>query len=258
MAHKHSRSRPHAEFRHRSQIPMPPVEAVEQPLMALLSPSLLAPRQMERRDPQQPQRVSRRRQRLLTLPVMVALSVRLVWRRLPAVTEGQRVLAREGLWWVPPVRVSLPARTKRLDVLPAALLGPLFAEVCARLHEQGPPALPAPSWAPVQDAFAVIALVDGSTLEALRKKTQVLRERQALVLGGKMMVMVEACRHRPLWQRSPEDAAAHDTRFAAESMHALPLRGRLVFARGFCSFLWLDDLTDQQKCLVPRRRAKIA
>jgi len=42
--------------------------------------------------------------------------------------------------------------------------------------------------------------VDGSTLEALRKKTQVLRERQGLVLGGKMMVMVEAFRHRPLWQ----------------------------------------------------------
>jgi hypothetical protein len=45
---------------------------------------------------------------------------------------------------------------------------------------------------PVRDAFALIALVDGSTLEALRKKTQVLRERQGLVLGGKMMVRVEA------------------------------------------------------------------
>ena len=49
MAHKHSSSRPHAEFRHRSQIPMPAVEEGEQQLVALLSPSLLAPRQMERR-----------------------------------------------------------------------------------------------------------------------------------------------------------------------------------------------------------------
>jgi len=45
MAHKHTRARPHAEFRHRSQIPMPAVEEVEQRLTDLLSPSLLAPRQ---------------------------------------------------------------------------------------------------------------------------------------------------------------------------------------------------------------------
>jgi hypothetical protein len=44
MAHKHTRSRPHAEFRHRSQIPMPAVEEVEQRLLDVLSPSLLAPR----------------------------------------------------------------------------------------------------------------------------------------------------------------------------------------------------------------------
>ena len=72
MAHKHTRARPHAEFRHRSQIPLPAVEEVEQRLTDLLSPSILAPRQLERRDPRQPQRIIRMRQRLLTLPVMVA------------------------------------------------------------------------------------------------------------------------------------------------------------------------------------------
>jgi hypothetical protein len=86
MAYKHAKPRPHAEFRHRSQIPMPAVEEVEQQLVALLSPSLLAPRQMERHDPRQPQRVIRMRQRLLTLPVVVAIVVSLVWRRMPAVT----------------------------------------------------------------------------------------------------------------------------------------------------------------------------
>src|SRR5712664_2269524 len=94
MAHKHTRARPHAEFRHRSQIPMPAVEEVEQRLTDLLSPSLLAPRQLERRDPRQPQRIIRMRQRLLTLPVMVAIIVSCVWRRLPAVAEVQRGLAR--------------------------------------------------------------------------------------------------------------------------------------------------------------------
>src|ERR687887_2697384 len=68
-------------FRHRSQIPMPAVEEVEQRLLEVLSPSLLAPRQLERRDPRQPQRLIRMRQRLLTLPVLVAIIVSLVWRR---------------------------------------------------------------------------------------------------------------------------------------------------------------------------------
>jgi len=258
MASKHAKPRPHAEFRHRSQIPIPAVEEVEQQLVALLSPSLLAPRQMERRDPRRPQRIIRMRQRLLTLPVMVAIIVSLVWRRIPAVTEVQRVLAREGLLWVPPIRVSPQALTKRLDVLPAAVMGQLLTEVCARLHAQGPPPLPHPRWASVRDAFSRIALVDGSTLEALRKKTRVLREHEGLVLGGKMMVMVEAFSHRPLWQLYTEDAAANDKRFAVEILAALPVGGLLVFDLGFFSFLWFDDFTAQQKYFVTRLRAKTA
>ena len=97
MAHKHTRSRPHAEFRHRSQIPMPAVEEVEQRLLDVRRPSLLAPRQLERREPRQPYRLLRRRQRLLTLPVIVAVMVRVVWRRVPSIAEVQKVLAREGL-----------------------------------------------------------------------------------------------------------------------------------------------------------------
>jgi hypothetical protein len=57
-----------------------------------LSPSLLAPRQLEQRDPRQPQRLIRMRQQLLTLPVMVALNVSLMWRRMPSVAEVQKVL----------------------------------------------------------------------------------------------------------------------------------------------------------------------
>jgi hypothetical protein len=46
----------------------------------------------------------------------------------------------------------------------------------------------------------LIAIVDGSTLEALRQRTQVLRERDGVRLAGKTLAMVEAFSHRPLWQ----------------------------------------------------------
>jgi hypothetical protein len=78
MAYKQTRRRSHSEFRHRSQIPLPVVQDAEQQLMEALTPSLLAPRQLERCDPRQPQRLIRMRQRLLTLPVMVAIVVSLV------------------------------------------------------------------------------------------------------------------------------------------------------------------------------------
>jgi hypothetical protein len=58
---------------------------------------MLAPRQLERLDPQQPQQLIRMRQRLLTRPVMVAIIVRLVWRRVPSVAEVQKILARDSM-----------------------------------------------------------------------------------------------------------------------------------------------------------------
>jgi Transposase DDE domain len=258
MAHKLTRHRSHLEFRHRSQIPLPAVEDVEQRLLDVLSPSLLAPRQLERRDPQQPERLIRMRQRLLTLPVIVAITVSLVWRRVPSIAEVQKLLAHEGLLGIAPLQVSPQAIIKRLDVLPATVLGQLLVEVCARLQAQAPPALPHPRWAPVREHFPLIAIVDGSTLEALRKKTQVLREHAGLVLGGKMMVMVEAFSHRPLWQLYTDDAAANDKRFVAEILAALPVGGLLVFDLGFFSFLWFDDFTASDRFFVTRMREKTA
>jgi hypothetical protein len=258
MAHKKTRPRSHLEFRHRSHIPLPAVDEVERRLMDVLSPSLLAPRQLERHDPRQPQRLIRMRQRLLTRPVMVALIVSLVWRRVPSVAEVQNILTREGLLGMAPLQVSPQAITKRLDVLPAAVLGQLFTEVCKRLQAQPLPPLPHPRWAAVWARFPVLAMVDGSTLEALRNTTQILRQREGLVLAGKMMVMVAAFSHRPLWQLDTEDALAHDKRFAAEILAALPVGGLVVCDLGFFSFLWFDDLTDQQKYLVTRRREKTA
>jgi IS4 transposase len=258
MAHKQTRQRSHSDFRHRSQIPLPAVEDVEQRLMDVLSPSLLAPRQLERRDPRQPHRLIRMRQRLLTLPVIVAITVSLVWRRVPSIAEVQKILAHEGLLGVAPLQVSSQAISKRLAVLPAAVLGQLWAEVCARLQAQAPPALPHPRWAPVQEHFSLLAIVDGSTLEALRKKTQVLREHAGLVLGGKMMVMVEAFSHRPLWQLYTDDAAANDKRFVAEILAAWPVGGLLVFDRGFFRCLWFDDFTASDRFFVTRLREKTA
>lgn len=159
---------------------------------------------------------------------------------------------------MPPGRVRVHARIKRLEGLPAAVRGQRCAEVGTHGQAPEPPALPPPRGVPVRAAFSLLAMVAGSTLEALRQKTPGVRERQGLVLGGKRMVRGEAFRPRPLWPLSPDAATAHDKRCAAEIMTARPIRGLWVCAWGFCSLRWLDDVTDQQQFFVTRMRAKIA
>jgi hypothetical protein len=143
-------------------------------------------------------------------------------------------------------------------VLPAAVMGQLFAEVCPRIQAQPLPPLPHPSWAPGREACPCIALVDGSTLEALRQKTQLLRQQEGLVLAGNMMVMGEAFSHRPLWPLYTEDALANDKRFAAAILTALPVGGLLICDLGFFSVLWFDDFTTTQRFFVTRMREKSA
>lgn len=258
MAHpKKARRHANPDFRHRVPVPLPPVAEIDQQLWELLSPSLLAPRRLERADPRPPQRTIRLRARLLTLPVMVAILLSLVWRRLAAVAEVCRVVAREGVLWVAPLHVSEQALTKRLETLPAAVLGELFAEVCTRLQAQPPPTWPGlEAWAAVRSRFPVIALADGTTLEALRKKTPALQGRAGLVLAGRLMMLVEAFSHRPLWQFYTEDAAANDKRFTPEILAAVPQGGLLVFDLGFFSFLWFDEVTQAGRYFVTRLRQK--
>ena len=166
MAPKQRTRRASTDCRRRSPMPRPAGEAVDQPRTAWRSPSLLAPRQLERRDPRQPQRLIRRRQRRWTLPVMVALVVSRGWRRVPAVAEGQQGVAREGRLWIPPLPGSPQAITTRREVLPAAVLGQLLAAVGPRVQAQAAPAVCHPRWAPGREHFLVIARVDGSTVAA--------------------------------------------------------------------------------------------
>ena len=259
MGKRRSHRHHNPDFRHRVPGPLPAVAEIEAELTALLTPALFAPRQLERRDPRNPVRLLRLRARILTLPVMVALLVSLVWRRLGAIAEVRRVVVQDGLLWVSPLQVSEQAIAKRLDTLPASALAEVFTEVSARLQAQPPPQLPGlEKWAEVRTRFSRIAMVDGSTLEALRKKTQTLQAQPGLVLAGRVMAMVEAFTHRPLWQLYTEDAAANDKRFAAEILAAVPAHGLLIFDLGFFSFLWFDEFTDQHKCFVTRFRQKTA
>ena len=200
-----------------------------QHLTALLNPSLLAPRPLARRHPRPPQRLIRRRQRLLTRPVLVASVVGLVWRRVPAVAAGQKVWARAGLWGGPPLPVSPQALPNRLDVLLAAVLGQLGAAVWTRVQAQAAPSVGHPRWAPVREHCPLMALGDGAPLAALRQRTQVLREGDGGRRAGKTLVLVAAFSHGPrrrAWRRCPWAAWWSVPWAFAAGCGAMPARGR--------------------------------
>jgi hypothetical protein len=106
-------------------MPAPAVEQIEQELLWLLSPATFKP-------PGDTKGKGQLRNRVLTLPVMMAIVVSLVYRQLPSLSEVLRMLEKEGLLWVESLKVSKQALSKRLGTLPADLFAELFEQVIQR------------------------------------------------------------------------------------------------------------------------------
>jgi hypothetical protein len=167
------------------------------------------------------------------------------------------VLEQEGLLWVEPLKVSKQALSKRLGSLPAQLMAQVFEQVIDRMHSSQTN-MPVPrGWESVHQNFSALWIADGSTLEALRRKLKALQEKTT-VLGGKMMIVVEAFNHRPIAAWYNSDAKVNDKTFANQLLARLPQQGLLIFDLGFFSFVWFDAFTQAEKFFVTRLRNKTA
>ncbi|MCL4395486.1 MAG: IS4 family transposase, partial [Chloroflexi bacterium] len=118
------------------------------------------------------------RQRLLTLPIMVALVLTMIWRQVGSVRQLVHLLNTEGLFWAEPTQVSQQAVSQRLRTLPAELflqvLTTLLPQLQARWRERQRPLPPEIVWA--QAHYTEVLVHDGSTLDALLRKVGLLRE----------------------------------------------------------------------------------
>jgi hypothetical protein len=238
------------DLRHQMQMPAPAIEQIEQQLFSWLSPGSFKPLRAVEAE-------KKLRDRLLTLPVMMAVVLSLVYRRIPGLSEVLRVLEQEGLLWVEPLKVSKQALSKRLGTLPAQLMAQVFEQVIDRMHSSQTN-LPVPrGWESVHQNFSALWIADGSTLEALRRKLKALQEKTT-VLGGKMMIVVEAFNHRPIAAWYDSDAKVNDKTFANQLLARLPQQGLLIFDLGFFSFVWFDAFTQAEKFFVTRLRNKTA
>ena len=108
----------------------------------------------------------------------------------------------------------------------------------------------------VQDRFSAVQMVDGTTLEGLRRKTRDADAAAGPVLGGRLLVIVDGWSLRPVWHLYEEDPQANDKRFADAVLAQVPGEGLLVYDMGFFSFAWFDAFTGSGRWFVTRMREK--
>lgn len=244
------RAKDNPDHARRRNVPAPSDTEIEQRLKDLVQPAVFAElayyQQLGLRN------------RLLTLPVMVAIVLAMIWRQIPGVCTLQRVLARERVLWAEPMRVSQPALSERFLTFPAELfervlmkvLDQLPARLAARTHPQ-------PLWVQqLRSRFPTCFALDGTTLEALFRKVGSLRERPEAPLAGHLAAVVDLVSHVPVRVWFAEDSQTNDKAFLPEILAWLPGHSLVVFDLGYFSFPFFDALTQAGHSFVTRLRDK--
>jgi hypothetical protein len=216
----------------------PPDERIEQRMTELLVPAIEA----------QESRYKELglRNRTLTLSVMVAIVISIIWRQIGSGgTEAARLLTLEGLLWVSRVTIRQQAISERLRIFPSELFLNILIHILPKLREHWTNRVrPLPkilAWA--QEHYTAVLAVDGSTLDALVRKVGLLRDSPKFPLAGKMMALLDICSWLPydLWYNP--DAKAHDQRFWPDILSAIPKGALLLFDLGFTNFAVFQQMT---------------
>ena len=194
------------------------------------------------------------RERTLTLPVMVALLLSLVWRQFASVSEALRVMKTEGLLWSGPIQVSQQALSERLRTFPAELFARILTDVLpmmqARWRARTCP-LPAEiAWA--TQHYAQVLAVDGSTLDALLRRIGLLRDLPEHPLAGRMMALLDVTSRLPVHLWYTEDEQSHDQRFWEEILAVVQSGSLLLLDLGFTNYGYYAKLMAQQVTFITR------
>ena len=126
MSSKKRINRDHAKKKNRPQVEN---EAVANHLEDLLIPAMAAQktfyRQLNLRD------------RILTLPLMMAAILSLLWRDVAGVTELTRLLNREGFLWCQPQEIRQQPLSLRFLTFPSILFEKNLKNYCLIFAENG-------------------------------------------------------------------------------------------------------------------------
>jgi hypothetical protein len=233
------------------QYPGPDNDVIAADLETLLTPALSAQqgyyRQLGLRD------------RILTLPLMLAAVLTLLWRNVPSVQELTRLLARENLLWCKAVKVSQQAVSQRFLSFPSQLFERVFFDVLPELQQRWQQRQQRPLPLSVQfgkDQFEQVWIADGSTLEALFRKLDSLQDKPTGTLAGKMVTVVDLVTRLPVQIWFSETPSASDISFEATLLAVLKANTLLIMDRGFYHFQFWAQLMEAKVAFICRLKAK--
>jgi hypothetical protein len=200
------------------------------------------------------------RSRVLTLPVMLAVVLTIVWRQVASISDMTRLMAREGLFHSPVREISQQALSLRLRVLPAGLFAAVLHELLPQLQARSAARTrPRPAvLVQAQRHFPQIWAVDGSTLEAVFKKVGLLRATEGASLGGTICALLDVVSKLPVTIWFDPTASGNDHRFRDRIMAAVPERTLLLMDRGFYAFPFFDWFTDTNRAFLTPARSLAA
>ena len=249
MSKPHKR-RGNPDFRRFVTPPAPSTEALEQRLIDWLTPGTFANLKSVNDHGRQ------LRDRTLTLSVMAALVVSLVYRQVRYLSDIVRLLEQEGLLWVPAQAVTKQAVSERLRTLPAALFMEMFEQVVRRMSARPQPVVTGTE-RPWSKHFSAIWIADGSTLSRLQRRLGAHRGLPSNPLAGKIMMVVEAFSHRPVKVWHDDNPQRSDMSWSDELTAQLPVGGLLIVDMGFFAFPWFDAMTTAKKSFLTRLKQKV-
>lgn len=247
MSKKKSKSYGNPDFRRSVSFPLPSHKELESSLFELIHPLDF-----------KPPKSSKIRERLLKLPLFVALLLTLVWRKIPSLTELLRVLEKEGVLGFPPLALTKQAFSKRLQTIPSSLFVQICEDLLARIQQKS---LQTQNRFQKTPSFSALWSCDGSTLEALQKRLKfdsLEKENVFEKLGGKMLVLVDIISYLPIKIFYTPESQKNDKCFASEALELLPTGGLLILDLGFFCFKLFDRFTEMGKYFVTRMREKTA
>jgi hypothetical protein len=236
---------------HKQQRPDACDEVIEKQLTALLTPAIDAQASYYRH--------LGLRNRILSLPLMVAAVLSLLWRNVPSVHELCRMLAREDLLWCQAVEISQQSLAQRFLEFPAELFERVFLEVlpCLQQRWQQRQKRPLPEsiqWA--HQTFEQLWIADGSTLEQLFRKLNCLQHLERAPLAGKIVTVIDLVTRLPVQIWFSHEPQRPDAKFEADLLALVSAKTLLLLDRGFYHFQFFADLIAQQVDFITRLKAK--
>jgi hypothetical protein len=200
------------------------------------------------------------RERTLTLPVMVAFLLSMVWRQIGGVSDLVRLVQTEALLWAEPVKVSQQARSQRMSNLPAELVGRILADVLPTLHARWAtrdrPLPPELAWA--QAHYTRVVSADGSTLDALIRKMGLLKDLPAHPLAGKITALLDVCTRLPVQLWYDANPQAHDQTFWPHIQSALARGMLLIIDLGYTNFAMFRQFTTDGVTVLTRAKKNLS